>query len=137
MNGGITLFKDAGNSTIGGGAMTTEEFTSATTVTMTQNALRHVRKQVDQHPAAIGIRLAIRKSGCSGFKYETQWVEEPSGDDQIFHIDGVDVYVHHEHLVLVNGIEIDFVTEGVNSVFQFRNPNATAECGCGESFTVT
>jgi len=117
--------------------MTTEEFTSATTVTMTQNALRHVRKQVDQHPAAIGIRLAIRKSGCSGFKYETQWVEEPSGDDQIFHIDGVDVYVHHEHLVLVNGIEIDFVTEGVNSVFQFRNPNATAECGCGESFTVT
>jgi iron-sulfur cluster assembly accessory protein len=36
----------------------------------------------------------------------------------------------------VNGIEIDFVTEGVNSTFEFRNPNATAECGCGESFTV-
>jgi len=117
--------------------MTTEVFKSTTTVTMTPNALKHVRKQVDQHPGAIGIRLAIRKSGCSGFKYETQWVEEASDNDQIFHIGGVDVYVNDEHLALVNGIEIDFVTEGVNSVFQFRNPNATAECGCGESFTVT
>jgi iron-sulfur cluster assembly accessory protein len=54
----------------------------------------------------------------------------------VFHIDGVDVFVKEEHLPLVNGIEIDFVTEGVNSLFQFRNPNATAECGCGESFTV-
>jgi len=48
----------------------------------------------------------------------------------------VDVFVKQEHLPLVNGIEIDFVTEGVNSLFRFRNPNATAECGCGESFTV-
>ncbi len=49
----------------------------------------------------------------------------------------MDVFVKQEHLPLVNGIEIDFVTEGVNSLFRFRNPpNATAECGCGESFTV-
>lgn len=59
-----------------------------------------------------------------------------AADDQVIHVDGVDVFVKEEHLPLVNGIEIDFVTEGVNSMFQFRNPNATAECGCGESFTV-
>ena len=63
-------------------------------------------------------------------------MEEAAADDKVFHIDGVDVFVKEEHLPLVNGIEIDFVTEGVNSLFQFRNPNATAECGCGESFTV-
>ena len=64
-------------------------------------------------------------------------MEESTSDDRIFPIDGVGVYVKQEHLPLVNGIEIDFVTEGVNSLFRFRNPNATAECGCGESFTVT
>ncbi|MBL1271191.1 MAG: iron-sulfur cluster assembly accessory protein [Marinobacter maritimus] len=117
--------------------MTAEVFTPTVGVTMTPSAVKHVRKQLDKASSAKGIRLAIRKSGCSGFKYETQWVDEASDDDRIFHIDGVDVFVKEEHLSLVNGIEIDFVTEGVNSMFQFRNPNATAECGCGESFTVS
>lgn len=111
-------------------------FTPTIAVTMTPNAVKHVRKQLDKKPEALGIRLAIKKSGCSGFKYETQWVEESGSDDRIFHIDGVDLFVKDEHMPLVNGIEIDFVTEGVNSTFEFRNPNATAECGCGESFTV-
>ena len=116
--------------------MTAEVFTPTVAVTMTPSAVKHVRKQLEKKPDAKGIRLAIKKSGCSGFKYETQWVEDTAADDKVFHIDGVDVFVKEEHLPLVNGIEIDFVTEGVNSMFQFRNPNATAECGCGESFTV-
>ena len=121
--------------------MTVQVFTptvaAPVAVTMTPNAVEHVRKQLAKKPEALGIRLAIRESGCSGFKYETQWVEESGGNDQVFHIDGVDVFVKTEHLPLVNGIEIDFVTVGVNSTFEFRNPNATAECGCGESFTVS
>ena len=119
--------------------MTAQVFTptAAVAVTMTPSAVEHVRKQLGKKPEALGIRLAIRESGCSGFKYETKWVEESSKEDQVFHIDGVDVFVKTIHLPLVNGIEIDFVTAGVNSTFEFRNPNATAECGCGESFTVT
>ena len=121
--------------------MTVQLFTppvaAPVTITMTPSAVEHVRKQLDKKPEALGIRLAIKESGCSGFKYETQWVEESSGDDRVFHLDGVDVFVRNEHLPLVNGIEIDFVTVGVNSTFEFRNPNATAECGCGESFTVS
>ncbi len=116
--------------------MTTETFTPTVGVTMTPTAISHVRKQLEKKPEARGIRLAIKKSGCSGFKYETHWVEEASADDTVFTVDGVDIYVKTEHLHLVNGIEIDFVTQGVNSMFEFRNPNATAECGCGESFTV-
>ena len=117
--------------------MTAEVFTPGdVSVTMTPSAAAHIRKQLDKKTEATGIRLAIKKSGCSGFKYETQWVETPAPDDRVFKISGVDVFVKEEHLPLVNGIEIDFVTEGVNSLFRFNNPNATAECGCGESFTV-
>ncbi len=116
--------------------MTVESFTPALGVTMTPSAVRHVRKQLEKKPDAKGIRLFIRKSGCSGFKYETQWVEDVAADDVVYTVDGVDIYVSSEHLPMVNGIEIDFVTQGVNSMFEFRNPNATAECGCGESFTI-
>lgn len=117
--------------------MTAEVFTPTVAVTMTPSAVKHARKQLDKRPEVKGIRLAIKKSGCSGFKYETQWVNEAEPSDKVFHFDGVDLYVREGDLAMVNGIEIDFVTEGVNSMFQFRNPNATAECGCGESFTVT
>lgn len=116
--------------------MTAEVFTPSVGVTMTPSAVAHVRKQLRKQPEAKGIRLAIKKSGCSGFKYETQWVEETTSDDEVFTVDGVDIYVRREHLPIVNGTEIDFITQGVNSMFHFRNPNATAECGCGESFTV-
>ncbi|SFR57195.1 Iron-sulfur cluster assembly accessory protein [Marinobacter daqiaonensis] len=115
--------------------MKTETFTPTIGVTMTPTAVNHVRKQLAKKPEARGIRLAIKKSGCSGFKYETQWVEDTGADDEVFSVDGVDIYVKKEHLPMVNGTEIDFVTQGVNSMFEFRNPNATAECGCGESFT--
>ena len=116
--------------------MTAETFTPTVGVTMTPTAVRHVRRQLDKKPEAVGIRLAIKKSGCSGFKYETQWVEHAEADDQVYTVDGVDIYVKKDHLPMVNGTEIDFITQGVNSMFEFRNPNATAECGCGESFTV-
>lgn len=116
--------------------MTAETFTPTVGVTMTPSAVRHVRKQLEKKPDARGIRLCIKKSGCSGFKYETQWVDEVSADDEVYTVDGVNIYVKKEHLPMVNGTEIDFVTQGVNSMFEFRNPNATAECGCGESFTV-
>jgi iron-sulfur cluster assembly protein len=116
--------------------MTAETFTPSVSVTMTPAAVAHVRKQLDKNAHAKGIRLGIRKSGCSGFKYETEWVSEAGSDDQIFTVDDVDIYVERQHLPMVNGIEIDFVREGINSLFQFRNPNATAECGCGESFAV-
>lgn len=116
--------------------MTAETFTPSVGVTMTPEAVRHVRKQLEKKPEALGIRLAIKKSGCSGFKYETHWVEKADADDEIYSVEGVDIYVKREHLPMVNGTEIDFITQGVNSMFEFRNPNATAECGCGESFTV-
>ena len=68
--------------------------------------------------------------------YTLDFVEEPEDGDKLFEIDGVNLYVPEKWLPMLNGLVIDYVTEGVNSLFKFRNPNATGECGCGESFTV-
>ncbi|MCH8498142.1 MAG: iron-sulfur cluster assembly accessory protein [Marinobacter sp.] len=117
--------------------MTVETFTPDLGVSMTPTAIAHTRKQLAKKPDALGIRLGVKKSGCSGYKYDTEWVTEPHEDDQIFDFDGVKVYVRQQHLGFVSGTEIDYVTQGVNSMFMFRNPNVTGECGCGESFTVS
>ena len=117
--------------------MTTETVTPQTGVTMTPAAIEHARGQLRKNPDVAGIRLGTKKSGCSGFKYMTDFVSEPGSDDTAFPVaEDVTVYVSHHDLPMISGTEVDFITEGVNSTFEFRNPNATAECGCGESFAV-
>ena len=118
--------------------MTAVTINPVTGVTMTDKAIAHTRRQLAKRPDALGIRLAVKKSGCSGYKYDTEWVDQAEADDEIYPVaEDVRVYVRRQDLPIVNGTEIDFVTEGLNSMFYFRNPNATAECGCGESFAVS
>lgn len=118
--------------------MTVEQFVPVKGISMTAAACKHTRKQLSQHPEALGIRLDLKTSGCSGYMYETELASAKNDDDAVFHMDdGVDVYINKQHLGMLNGTEIDFVREGLNSTFIFRNPNATAECGCGESFTIS
>ncbi|MDX5299059.1 MAG: iron-sulfur cluster assembly accessory protein [Gammaproteobacteria bacterium] len=119
--------------------MNAEAFTPAQVgIRMTEAAASHVRKQLARRPDYAGVRLAIKQSGCSGYKYDTDWVETPADDDEAFVVaDGVTVFVSRKHLPVVNGTEIDYVTQGLNSLFIYRNPNATAECGCGESFSIS
>ena len=69
--------------------------------------------------------------------YETELAEGPSSDDQTFTVGELDVYIPKKDLPLLNGTEIDYVTVGLNSTLQFKNPNVTGECGCGESFSVS
>jgi len=117
--------------------MTIQEFQPTISIRMTEPALRHARKQLEARTGARGLRLGIKASGCSGYKYVLDWVSEPSDDDQEFAIgEGVSVFVDTKSLPFVNGTEIDFVKEGLNSMFKFNNPNVDSECGCGESFSV-
>lgn len=103
---------------------------------MTDAALAHARKQLKRQTAK-GLRLAVKQSGCSGYMYALQFVATPTEADAAFTMsDDVVLYVDRASLHLVNGTEIDYVSEGLNSTLKFRNPNATAECGCGESFAV-
>ncbi|MBR9805302.1 iron-sulfur cluster assembly accessory protein, partial [bacterium] len=73
---------------------------------------------------------------CSGMAYVFEFFDEPSQHDQLFEQHGVKLYVDPKSLVYIDGTELDFVKEGLNEGFTFRNPNVAGECGCGESFTV-
>lgn len=117
--------------------MSAETFVPAQArVTMTETAAEQAREHLATSDA-VGLKLDVTTSGCSGYMYVMDYVRQPAEQDHAFEVhDGVTVYVSDEVLPMLNGTEIDWVTEGVNSFFKFRNPNAEAECGCGESFSL-
>ncbi len=102
---------------------------------LTETAHRQARREIER-AGAMGIRLNLDESGCSGYMYVLEFVDAALDGDQRLDIDGIPLFVPRQWLAMLNGLEIDYVREGVNSLFKFRNPNATGECGCGESFTV-
>lgn len=102
---------------------------------MSDAAVRHVLGQ-QSDPAQI-LRLSLTESGCSGYMYELDYVAEPAAEDRPVQIrPNLTLYVASEHLLLLQGTRIDYVTEGLNSLVKFNNPNAQSECGCGESFSI-
>ena len=82
------------------------------------------------------LRLGVRKTGCSGWAYEVTMASGAESDDQVFEDNGVKIVIDQESLPYLKGSKIDFISNGLNRTFQFDNPNATDECGCGESFTI-
>lgn len=122
--------------------MSTEQFTPDIRITMTEPAIKHTRNEAAKKTDCQGIRLSLETSGCSGYMYEISFVNqqeatEQQENDHVFQIaDDIRLFVNKKHLPILNGTEIDFITRGLNSMFHFNNPNATAECGCGESFSV-
>jgi iron-sulfur cluster assembly protein len=106
------------------------------TVSLTPAAARHVAKSLVKRGSGIGLRLAVKTSGCSGFAYALEFVDAANADDQCFETNGMKVIVDARSLGILAGTELDFVREGLNEGFKFNNPNAKANCGCGESFAV-
>ncbi len=105
-------------------------------VTLTPAAARHVEKSLVKRGSGIGLRLAVKTSGCSGFAYALEFVDAMNDDDQCFETHGMKVIVDSRSLGMLDGTELDFVREGLNEGFKFNNPNSKANCGCGESFAV-
>ncbi|MDY6827868.1 MAG: iron-sulfur cluster assembly accessory protein [Pseudomonadota bacterium] len=105
-------------------------------VRMTPEAAEHTRRQLGR-AGARAVRLSVTESGCTGYKYRIDYVTDPAPEDLEFHVaEGLSVYVEPGAMPLVRGTEIDLEVEGLNRLLRFRNPNAQAECGCGESFGV-
>jgi iron-sulfur cluster assembly protein len=102
---------------------------------LTPVAFARVQRFVEQTPGALGLRFGVTRTGCSGWGHTTDLAREQRQDDTVFEQDGVRIFVDAESLALVDGTEIDFGKQGLSETFLFRNPNATAECGCGESCT--
>lgn len=104
-------------------------------ITLTDSARARIRGYLAADPAAIGLRFGVSKSGCSGWGYKVDMARSVGADDTAFEVDGVCIYVDAASLPLVDGTVIDFLKQGLNEQFAFRNPNVAGECGCGESFT--
>lgn len=105
-------------------------------VSLTESAARQIQKQLAKRGKGIGLKLGVKKSGCSGYAYALDYADHLDENDRVFEGFGVKVIVKDEDLQLVNGIELDYRREGINEAFQFNNPNVTGTCGCGESFAV-
>ena len=105
-------------------------------LSLTQPAAERVKTYLDARGSGIGLRVGVKKTGCNGFAYIVNYAEQAEANDEIFEDRGVKLVVDRTSLALIDGTEIDFVKEGLNEAFRFRNPNVSGECGCGESFSV-
>ncbi len=105
-------------------------------ISLTRSAAERVRNHLDRRGKGVGLRLGVTKTGCSGYSYVINYADEIDESDVVFEDKGVKVVVDPEALRLIDGTEVDFVKNGLNEAFSFRNPNVTGECGCGESFNV-
>jgi len=105
-------------------------------ISLTEPAAERVRTHLESRGTGIGLRIGVKKTGCNGFAYVVNYADDVSETDRVFEDRGVTVIVDEESLALIDGTEVDFVKEGLNEAFRFRNPNVSGECGCGESFSV-
>lgn len=110
---------------------------STTLITFSDAATRHVVSYLLKQSDCKGIRLSVKKTGCSGLSYVVDYVNAPLTEDIVLPLDNhYDIYIDRISFPYLKGMHVDYVKQGLNSKFVFNNPNQTGQCGCGESFTV-
>jgi iron-sulfur cluster assembly protein len=105
-------------------------------ISLTENAAHRVRTYLTKRGHGVGLRVGVRKTGCSGYAYVIDYADSIDAGDTVFEDAGVKVIVDTKSLALIDGTQVDFIKDGINEAFKFRNPNTKGECGCGESFSV-
>ncbi len=105
-------------------------------ITLTESAARRITTHITERGKGIGLRFGVKRTGCSGFAYVVDVADHHTQDDVVVENRGIKIVMNTEHLPLLEGTEIDFVRQELSDSFRFRNPNASGECGCGESFSV-
>jgi iron-sulfur cluster assembly protein len=105
-------------------------------ISISDAAAQRARDFLDNRGSGIGLRLGVKTTGCSGLAYVLEFVDDLNEDDTVFEENGVKIIIDGKSLVYLDGTQLDFAKEGLNEGFQFINPNANGECGCGESFNV-
>ncbi len=105
-------------------------------ISVTPKAALQIQKALDKRGGGVGLRVAVKTSGCSGYAYALEFADVAAPEDLSFASEGVTLLVDAKSLPLVDGTRLDWVREGLNEGFKFDNPNAAATCGCGESFAV-
>jgi iron-sulfur cluster assembly protein len=105
-------------------------------ITLTESAANHIRSQIEKSGKGIGLRVGVKKSGCSGFAYTLDIAQEVRETDNVFESHGAKVLVDAGSLPYLDGTQIEYAKQGLGYAFKFNNPNVLDQCGCGESFAV-
>lgn len=105
-------------------------------ISITDQAAKKVAQTIEKRGHGEGIRLGVKTTGCSGLAYVLEWVDCPNPEDQCVECKGCKLYVDPKSSAYIEGVEIDYVRQGLNEGFEFNNPNERDRCGCGESFRV-
>jgi len=105
-------------------------------ITLTENAARHIRRSLEKRGRGIGLRIGVKKVGCSGLAYTMDYADQVGENDALFEAFETKVIVDRSARGVLDGTEVDFRREGLSESFKFSNPNVTGTCGCGESFSV-
>ncbi|EIC30896.1 MULTISPECIES: HesB/IscA family protein [Methylomicrobium] len=105
-------------------------------IILTEKAAQQIKKQLEKRGTGVGLKLGIKKSGCSGYAYTLEYADQLQDNETVFEEHGVKLIVKQDDLPYIDGMELDYRREGINEAFRFDNPNVKATCGCGESFSV-
>ena len=105
-------------------------------VMVTERAARRILEIARQDPASPHLRITVEGGGCSGFQYKFDLTGAHEPDDVVIERDGARVLIDRTSMAYLGGSEIDFVDDLIGQAFRIRNPNATASCGCGTSFSI-
>jgi len=105
-------------------------------INLTPVASDKIQKQLAKRGHGTGIRVGVRTTGCSGLAYVLEYVDTPVEGDQCVNCEGCNIYIDPKSGAYLQGMTIDYVRNGLNEGFEFRNPNERDRCGCGESFRI-
>ncbi len=116
--------------------MSDEQTLTVLPVSITDRAAKRISAVLQNEPASTMLRVAVTGGGCSGFQYDFVLDDQKGDDDLVIEKAGATVLIDSASLDFLKGSEIDFSDEMIGSAFKINNPNATASCGCGTSFSV-
>lgn len=105
-------------------------------ITLTERAAKKVKNQLQKRGHGQGLRVGVKTTGCSGLAYVLEYVDEPQTGDECITCEGCKIFVDPRSCPYIQGLEIDYVRNGLNEGFEFKNPNERDRCGCGESFRI-
>ena len=103
-------------------------------ISLTPAAAERVKSFIASRGKGLGLRLGVRKTGCSGFAYVVNYADDPAAATWFSRTRASRCSSIPESLPLINGTTVDFVKQGLNEAFRFHNPNIKGECGCGRVF---
>lgn len=105
-------------------------------IRLTIKAEQRIKDMLTKRGHGLGIRVGVKTTGCSGLAYVLEYVDQMQIGDDEYAFSGFFVFIDKKSSVYLNGIEIDYIKNGLNEGFEFHNPNERDRCGCGESFRV-